>query len=132
MKTILTLLMLCSVASADTYEIHATAVGWTDLPSCGAALRMLRDRHEIRLDFQNDRAIVNGLRWSLWTTDAPGFYAIDFHDDLIPRPLVSLEMRFVVDDRGLVGQYTLYGVLNRTKDGYTRCADTVEIRGDRL
>lgn len=130
MKKILFLMLLglafCSEAIADTYEVHATAVDYDDLPSCGAAERMLRDRHVISIDPGKRIIRVDGLTWQIIQPHEDSLIA-DFHGE----GLVHLQLFLEFDDRGLIGQYSLFGVLNRTGDGYTRCSDTVEIRGIR-
>lgn len=110
---------------ARTYDVHATAVDYDDLPSCGAAARMLRDRHVV-VDDHRATIKVNGLTWKV-VHAGQDYIIADFHGG----GLVHLQLFLEMDDRGLIGQYSLFGVLNRTKDGYTRCSDTVEIRGER-
>lgn len=131
-KIILALVMMASLADAGplrTYDVHATVSAWTDLPSCGASERMLQDSH--RIVWREDWSVwVNGLEWNVIPSDEPGVLLISFHDG--HGQLTTLTMELMVGDRQIIGAYTLYGVLNRTKDGWTECADRVEIRGHRL
>jgi hypothetical protein len=112
----------------DVYDVHATAVGWSELPSCGASGRMLHDTHVLTIGW--DHAVtVNGFRWNLIYRDELGRLDIAFHE--MGGRLVYLTMELQVDDRGLYGRYSLEGVLDRTKDGWVSCEDVVELHGTR-
>lgn len=114
--------------AATRYRVRATAVDWVPYKSCGASSRMLTDRHEIVV---HDNAVtVNGLPWNVVPGSTEHDILISFHDS--NDQITYLMMSFEVNDRGLLGQYTLYGALERTRDGWTACADRVEIRGERL
>lgn len=127
-----TLLALSTPVDADrrTYDVHATTSAWTDLPSCGAGDRMLQDRHVVSVDLDDRHTVtVNGFHWNVVPDDDPSAVQVSFHDDR--DQLTYLTMELWVSDRYLIGTYTLYGVLDRTRDGYVRCADKVELRGHR-
>jgi len=130
----LVILLAARAAAADapiTYRAHATAVDFVDYPSCGAAERMLKDVHNIAF-LDNGAIKVNGMLWTPVSVDIRHglvTMSLRFHMGLVFLTLdFELDDDFA-DDRGLVGQYTLYGVLRRDGDGYERCADRVELRG---
>lgn len=136
-KALLALLCLSGVSSAEPLRIYyakAVTGKYTDThpgrhPSCGASERMKRDTHMLVVD-ENWDVSINGLKWDYegYNGDHAGL-PLSFHHK--GNQITYLTMDLHVDDRKIVGTYTLHGTLERTKDGFIRCSDTVELVGYR-
>lgn len=93
--------------------------------SCGAAPRMLRDRH--RLVYVNDEVYVNGLKWEIDpVSHFPNDMIITFHD--VPGSKVIIWMALWSNDRKIMGYYSIWGT---APDG-DFCSDTVTVEGVRV
>lgn len=121
MKALLIVAALASSAQADNeYDIKAVSYRGTYNQSCGAKNRMLRDKHVF--EYKASGAWINGLQWKLMN-EPPGDVVMRFHDDKGQN--VALEMDVYINNRGLFGTYTLFGVTAKGE----HCSDIVEIRG---
>ncbi len=123
MKVLLVLLaLLPATALADpvTYKVRATAVvKQAGTKPCGAAKRMLKDRHRITA-YVDGVLSVNGMRWAnLMGSEIPGEAYLAFHQG----QKVWLAMWVIANDNKLIGLYALNG---------PDCQDVVRLEGVRL
>lgn len=130
LRSLLVLGALAGAAHAETrtYDVKAVRVieSQIRLPSCGAAGRMLRDRHVIKIDDDTGHVTIDRLRWSVSNPEPD--LAIDFHlfiDGVGQKTFLLMDL--YVNQRGLSGRYSLYG---RTLDDKA-CSDSVLIDGTR-
>lgn len=135
LKKTLVLVALAGAAHADTrvYDIHATRVAEVTDPdgmghyrSCGAAKRMMKDRHVLRIDDEGN-VTINGFRWKA-LTEEPDLY-LSFHGSVGQK--TSLAMDLYVNQRGLSGRYLLFGVTPDEGDPKNQlvCVDAVYVDG---
>ena len=124
-----------ATASAErrTYDVKATrrqlSNKYDSIGSCGALDRMMKDRHVLSIDEENDLVGVDGQRWHVVTGEPD--LMITFHEE--NGQLVHLTMNLYVNRRGLTGNYVLSGVI-RDKDNprsYEYCEDVVYVDGTR-
>lgn len=134
MKALAIMLALAIPATAfaerRTYNVKPTRKKMsTSAPSCGALDRMMKDKHTISIDEENDLVGVDGQRWRVLRPEPDLF--ISFHDQ--PGQLTYLTMDLYVNRRGLSGKYTLSGIIRDEEDprSYEYCEDTVYIDGVR-
>lgn len=130
LRSLLVLGALAGAAHAETrtYDVRAVRVHPTgDARSCGAAKRMLRDKHVLRIDDETGEVRVNGFKWRTFNPDPD--LIIDFHtaDRFGVHQKTSLVMDLYVNQRGLSGVYILKGVTL----GGKRCVDAVFLDGTR-
>lgn len=121
--------VLAGVAGADvrTYDVKATRVATlTQMPSCDAKGRMLKDRHVVKIDDETGRVTVNGFKWQVFNPDPD--LIMDFHRVSSGlRQKTYLVMDLYVNQSGLSGIYMLFGELIGGKP----CADAVYLDGNR-
>ena len=131
------LLVVCALGGTvssgvlRTYDLRATVISGAsdDLPTCGAAERMLRDKHILTFD-DDWNVSVNGFRWNVQGS-SPGGLDISFHDG--NGQWTYLTMELIVDDHEVIGRYSLFGILPYTDRKAHReiCVDRVQIYGRR-
>lgn len=131
-KVLLALVATVSVASAErrTYDVKATRKKMSsNVLSCGALDRMMKDRHILSIDEENDLVGVNGFRWRVMSNEPD--LMITFHDGNGQKTFLTMDL--YVNRRGLTGKYTLSGVVPDKDDprSFEYCEDTVYVDGTR-
>jgi hypothetical protein len=131
LKSLVLVALLASTASAGrrTYDVKATRKAKVSMPSCGATARMLRDRHVLSIDDNNNLVGVNGLRWRVRAGEPD--LVVTFHDKDGQKTWLMLDL--YVNQRGLSGRYVLTGVIPDPVDPrkYEFCQDAVYLNGTR-
>jgi hypothetical protein len=118
MQALLVLLALLCVNPTPTYSVRATGKVQSNLKSCGASSRMLKDRHTVVVK-DGGEFYVNGMRW--WNVDnsvLPGEAYIAYHHG----QKVWLTLWLMANDRKVIGLYALNG---------PGCQDIVRLEGYR-
>lgn len=123
-------LAIPATASADTrvYDVKAVRVEKfrREDPTCGAADRMMKDKHVLKID-DDGNVTINGFKWKSLTEEPD--LLIAFHNAHWQKTFLMMDL--YVNQRGLSGRYILTGVQPYPDDPTKQyvCQDIVWVDG---